>query len=232
MAVDLVTRQREERKVRVLDAARALISERGYDAVTMRDLAAHGLVSVPTLYSLFGSKNELLFAAVESYFADLISKVEVVEPEKGLPKIISLAETLGRETPRHAAYARSVISLIGDASENTGGLTELVTGQLSNELIGALGEMQAEHQLAEWADPLPLAERLAGQISITTFAWALHQISDEGLRAAMLYGTALTLLGLARGQAAKDLEALVREHQGAAYGAADSRLLATRSDGG
>jgi len=231
MVVDLVTRQREERRGRVLDAARTLIAERGYDAVTMRDLAEHGLVSVPTLYALFGSKNELLFAAVESYFADLLGKVEVVESQKGLPKIISLAETLGRETPRHAAYARSVISFIGDGSENTGGITDLVTGQLFNELIGALEEMQAERQLVAWADPRPLAERLAGQISITTFAWALHQISDEGLRAVMLYGTAVTLLGLARGRAAKDLEALLREHQGAAYGAAGSRLSATRSEG-
>ena len=74
--------------------------------------------------------------------------------------------------------------------------------------------MQKKRQLAS-GGPIRahLGERLAGQMSITTFAWARHQLSDEELRGAILYGTAVTLLGLARGQAAKILETLVREHQ-------------------
>jgi len=231
MTVDLVTRQREERRDRILQAARALIGERGFDAVTMRDLAEQGLVSVPTLYALFGSKNELLLAAVESYFADLIGKVGVTQSEAGLPRIISIVETLSSETPRHAAYARSLMSIMGDASENHGGLNDLVVGRLSSELANALDDMQEKRQLAGWADPRPLAERLAGQISITIFAWAHHQLSDEELRGTLLYGVSLTLLGLARGRAAKDLEALVREHQTTAYGA-NLQLAATQSDAG
>ncbi len=70
--MDLVAKQREERKRRILDVARKLIAEKGYDGVTMRELADLSLVSVPTLYNLFGGKNELLFAAVESYFAELL----------------------------------------------------------------------------------------------------------------------------------------------------------------
>jgi AcrR family transcriptional regulator len=229
--VDLVTRQREERKRRILEAARALIAARGYDAVTMRDLAERGLVSVPTLYALFGSKNELLFAAVESYFADLIGNVEVTDSGSGLQRIISLAETLSRETPRHAAYSRSLVNFMGDASETTGGLNALVLGRLAAELIGALQEMREARQLAAWVEPRPLAERLAGQISITTFAWALHQVSDEGLRGTMLYGVAVTLLGLARGQAAKELEALAREHQEEASRAVSLKVQATRPGG-
>ncbi len=224
----LVVRQREERRGRILEAARGLIAERGYEAVTMRDLAEHGLVSVPTLYALFGSKNELLFAAVESYFSDLIATVEIVESESGLPRIISLVETLSRETPRHAAYSRSLVTFMRDGSEATAGLNALVTGRLSGELTSALEEMQEKRQLASWAAPCSLAERLAGQISITTFAWALHQISDDGLRGTMLYGAAVTLLGLARGRAAKDLEVLVREHQGTASNAAGLQLMAKK----
>ena len=150
---DLVTRQQNERRARILDAARSLIAERGYDAVTMRDLADHGMVSVPTLYKLFGSKNELLFAAVESYFADLLGQGEVVQSNDGLARIISLADILGRETPRHAAYARSLMSFIGDVSDTTSGLNDLVAGRLSSELTGAIEEMQAKRQLVAWADP-------------------------------------------------------------------------------
>ncbi|MDP6978066.1 MAG: helix-turn-helix domain-containing protein [Myxococcota bacterium] len=212
MATDLVSRQREERRERILEVARELIAEQGPAAVTMRDLAERGLVSVPTLYVLFGSKNELLFAAVESYFTDIVDKVEVGASERGLSRILSLIETLCRETPRHAEYARSMIDFLGTGSE-TGALAGLVVEQLADEITSALEQMKKKRQLASWADIRPLGERLAGQMNMTTFAWARHQITDEGLRPAMLYGASVTLLGLARGQASKILEALVKEHQ-------------------
>jgi AcrR family transcriptional regulator len=214
MTVDLVTRQREERKERILEVVRQLIAESGYDTVTMRELAEKSMVSVPTLYNLFGSKNELLYSAVESYFADLVANAEVIEAEDGLARIISLAEILGRQTPRHAAYARSLTGLLGKPSE-AAGLNDLVASQLTNELVRALEQMKRDRQLVAWADPLPLGGRLANQISMTNFEWARHQVSDEGLEGALLYGAAVTLLGVARGKAAQVLEDLARKHQDA-----------------
>ena len=61
MAKNLVSKtEGRAKRAHLWRSARRLIGERGYDAVTMRDLAEHGLVSVPTLYVLFGSKSELL----------------------------------------------------------------------------------------------------------------------------------------------------------------------------
>ncbi len=218
--MDLVTRQKEERKGRILEVARSLIAERGFNNVTMRELAELSLVSVPTLYNFFGGKNELLFAAVQSYFADLMAIVpdpigEVEPGNRGLSSVLSLAETMGREIPRHAAYARSLMVLISDASE-TGGIHEFVVQELSNHLVKALAEMQKKRQLVDWADPRVLGECLSNQLSISTFNWARHQLSDEDLPNALLYATSVTLLGLARGKAAAELQGLVRKHQGAA----------------
>jgi AcrR family transcriptional regulator len=224
--MDLVTKQREERKQRILEVARLLIADQGYEGVTMRDLAEKSLVSVPTLYNLFGGKNDLLFAAVESYFVDLVGNAALVDAEEGLSKILSLTETLGRETPRHAAYARSLMGFFGNVSD-AGGLHEFVASQLTNELVAALEQMQKKRQLAVWADPRALGERLASQISITTFEWARNQLSDEGLRGALLYGAGVTLLGLARGKARAKLERLVRKHQGAAFGRKRTRQAPT-----
>jgi AcrR family transcriptional regulator len=220
--MDLVTKQREERKRRILEVARRLIADQGPAGVTMRDLAEKSLVSVPTLYNLFGGKNELLFAAVESYFVNLVGDAGLVDAEEGLAQIVKLAETLGRETPRHAAYARSLMGFFGNVSD-AGGIHEFVASQLTNELAGALEQMQRKRQLAAWAHPHALGERLASQISITTFEWARSQLSDEGLRAALLYGTGVTLLGLARGKASAEIERLVRKHQRAAAGRTSTR---------
>jgi AcrR family transcriptional regulator len=215
--MDLVAKQREERKQRILEAARLLIADRGYDGVTMRELADKSLVSVPTLYNLFGGKSELLLAAVESYFVGLVGNAGLAEAEEGLARIILLAETLGRETPRHATYARSLMGFFGNVSD-AGGIHEFVANQLTNALIGALEQMKRKRQLAAWVDPRALGTRLASQLSITTFEWARNQLSDEALLAAMLYGTGVTLLGVARGKAAADLERLVRKHQRKAAG--------------
>ena len=227
--MDLVTQQREERRQRILNVARLLMADRGYDGVTMRELAEESLVSVPTLYNLFGGKNGLLFAAVESYFLDLMRNAERDGREEGLSRIISLAEVMGREPPRHAAYSRSLMSFFGGPSDKRG-LHEFISDELSKELIGALEQMQAKRQLATWADPRALGERIASQLVITTFEWARQQLSDQGLRGAMLYGISTMLLGLARGKATAELERLVRKHQGAAIGRKRPRQYQTGTD--
>lgn len=52
--MDLVAEQRLERRARILAAVRELLAERGWREVTIRDLARHCRVSVPTLYNQFG----------------------------------------------------------------------------------------------------------------------------------------------------------------------------------
>jgi len=210
--MDLITKQREERKRRILEVARRLIAEHGYQGVTMRELANESLVSVPTLYNLFGGKNELLFAAVEAYFINLLGSGDREGTQEGLPGIIALAEGICRETVRHAAYTRSLMRFMGGPAD-IGGLHEFVARELTNELVAALEQMQRKRQLAPWADVRVLGHRLAGQITITTFEWARDQLSDEGFRGAVLYGTGVLLLGVARGSAANQLERLVRKFQ-------------------
>jgi len=213
--MDLVTRQREERKQRILEMARALIAERGYEGVTMRDLAEASLVSVPTLYNLFGGKNELLLEAVLSYFATLVAGVARPDTGEGLDRLLALVRTIGRETPKHANYARSLMSFFGGASDR-GNLHAFVSNAMSQEFVAALEQMQQKRQLVAWADPQALGQRLSSQITITTFEWTYGRLSDDGFLAAMLYGTGVMLLGLTRGKAAVEVERLVAKHQAAA----------------
>ena len=220
--MDLVMRQREERKQRILEVARLLIADHGYQGVTMRELAVKSLVSVPTLYNLFGGKNELLFAAVESYFNQMLGGGDRSGTEEGLPKILSLIETVSRETVRHAAYMRALMGFFGGPGASAG-LVELAARELTSQLVEALEQMQRQRQLAAWVDPQALSERITGQLTIVTFEWSRHLLSDEGLRSALLYGTGALLLGLARGKAAGEIERLVRKHQSAALASKGSR---------
>lgn len=60
-------RQKERRSREILDAATALIGEKGYDETSVEEIAARAEVGVATVYNYFGSKNELLHALLAAY---------------------------------------------------------------------------------------------------------------------------------------------------------------------
>ena len=74
--MSLLNDQMAERRERILEAARAIIGERGYEGLTMRELAQASRVTVPTIYNLIGSKEAVLFAAVEQQTGDFVSGIE------------------------------------------------------------------------------------------------------------------------------------------------------------
>lgn len=64
-----------ETRQRLRDAARELTEERGYDAVTVAEIASRAGVSVKTLFQHFGSKDELLVAELAEIHNQMIDAV-------------------------------------------------------------------------------------------------------------------------------------------------------------
>ena len=64
-------REREEIRARILDAARELFSERGYEAVTMRDIAKRIEYSATALYFHFKDKEALMWELCATDFRGL-----------------------------------------------------------------------------------------------------------------------------------------------------------------
>ena len=228
--MDLVSKQREERKQRILDVGRRLIAEHGFDGVTMRELAEESLVSVPTLYNLFGGKNELLSAVVESYFAKLMGNALRRPTGEGLPRIFAVCRLLSVHLPQNAEYARSLMTFSLGTTDSSPVL-EFVARELAHEFVLALEQMQVRRQLVAWVDLEVLAERLASLLLMITFEWGNRHLSDEALESTMLFGAASMLLGFGRGKAAAELEAVVREHQVTAVIPRDHGRKATRPTG-
>lgn len=93
-------RERKKSRVReaLLSRARALFAERGFDGVTVEELAAEAEVSRRTFFRYFGSKEELLFAR----------RREQLERFRA-----ALESPLAGEKPRETV-ARALFSLTGD----------------------------------------------------------------------------------------------------------------------
>ncbi len=64
------SRSKAKRRERILLEARRMIAEQGFDALKLRDLAAVSQLSVPTIYNLVGSKDDLVKALMLDVFAD------------------------------------------------------------------------------------------------------------------------------------------------------------------
>lgn len=67
--------QSAEVRARVIEVARALFATEGFEAVSMRRIAADAGCAPMTLYGYFHSKNEILRYIWEGFFAELFARV-------------------------------------------------------------------------------------------------------------------------------------------------------------
>jgi TetR/AcrR family transcriptional regulator, cholesterol catabolism regulator len=75
----------EERSRRIVKAAIELAEKGGFEAVRLRDVAAHAGVALGTLYRRFRSKEDLLLAALELQIAEHERRVAASPPRGATP---------------------------------------------------------------------------------------------------------------------------------------------------
>ena len=140
------TERQLKRREGILAAARQLISEKGYDGVTMRDLAALSNVTPKTLYHQFGNKENLLRTAVEERFRYLYQMIDEAEIERGIDRLFHIIDSVAKTTRENAAYARALAPILTDDSTTTFTLIRMNTYRRAVEQIAAEGE------LVSWVD--------------------------------------------------------------------------------
>lgn len=64
--VSLRDLQKIERRERIIDATVKLLTSVGFDDVTLEDIAREARISIPTLYSYFNSKSDIIFSLFEA----------------------------------------------------------------------------------------------------------------------------------------------------------------------
>lgn len=82
-------RPEEPGRDRILEAARAVFAERGYDAASIAEIGARGGISKSVLYHYFGSKAGLYRAILEDEARALVDAVAAVvpPPEADAPRL-------------------------------------------------------------------------------------------------------------------------------------------------
>lgn len=205
----LLEEHKAERRERIARVARALVAERGYDGLTMRDLARAARVAVPTLYNLFGSKDAILVAELEASARQIASRLPAggdsffARGMAGFEAGMSLIE----EAPE---FYRAVMRMFM-TSPQTDEMRRRVEEGYMAIMASNLSAAKAAGQLADWAEPAVVARHMFALYMASFLAWGMGELDLASFRAAALSGCCHLLAGVARGQFAADVEARIRE---------------------
>jgi AcrR family transcriptional regulator len=206
--MSLFDEHKADRRERIIAAAKTLVAERGYEGLTMRDLARAAKVSVPTLYNLFGSKDAILVSELE----DMAAKIGRAMPTTGdsfLQRGMATFDAGMQILEASPAFFRAVMQMFLTSSETIDARRRVELGFV--EIMAAtLRAAQAAGQLADWADPMIVARHMYMQHSAMFLAWSLGEVDFATFRAATLSGHAHILAGVARGPFAVEVEAALR----------------------
>jgi AcrR family transcriptional regulator len=201
-----------ERRARIVAAAQAIIGERGVAAITMRDLARASRVTVPTIYNLIGSKDEVVIAAV----ADRTARyVERLAPRVHLPpaqRVLAIVDAVCEEFLSAPLYYRAMLGVIY-ASPAAESLRVRTSREVQQPLERALEELAGMGELVAWADPRALANQIESLAQVASLRWSTGAIGDEEMQTTSRYATALVLLGVCTGAARQQVEEIARLSQ-------------------
>jgi AcrR family transcriptional regulator len=158
-----------QRRQQLIEIARALFAERGYDAASVEEIAQRAQVSKPVVYEHFGGKEGLYAVVVDREMSTLNEMITS-----------SLSQNRSR-----VRVERVALALLTYVEERTDGFRILVRDQrvtaaegtyssLLNEAIGQVGHILGGDFARRGLDPelAPLyAQALVGMVSTTATWW-------------------------------------------------------------
>jgi len=110
---DRKTREHEQLRQSILDAALRVLAEEGYGRVSMRKIASLIEYSPTTIYRFFRNKEELLRAIAGRTYADLSARFERARAEQGSDPL-ALLRTCVREYMTYCVAHAEMYRLLSD----------------------------------------------------------------------------------------------------------------------
>jgi AcrR family transcriptional regulator len=163
----------EERAKRIVATAVELAEQGGFEAVRLRDVAAHAGVALGTLYRRFSSKEDLLVAALDAETRDLERRF-LQRPPKGEDELERVTGFFGLATKgmlRRPNLARALLKAVAsgepELAQKVGAFHERVESMIVMSLRG-----RVSRDPDGLTDPRPTEQesRLADTLDLIWFA--------------------------------------------------------------
>ena len=145
-------RKKERTRQQIGEAAQRLFAERGFDAVTVAEVARAADVSVGTVFNYFATKEELFYSGMEAFEARLVDAVR--ERPAGQPVLEAFSDFVLAGTSRLASeevaeLIRSAASVI-EASPALQARERQIVAESTGELADLLAAEQDAPPVEAW----------------------------------------------------------------------------------
>ncbi|TCO62720.1 TetR/AcrR family transcriptional regulator [Actinocrispum wychmicini] len=170
------TEARQRNREALIDAALAEVAAHGYRATRLEDLADRAGLTTGAVYSIFGSKRELLAAAMERLVAEFENAVApLADPALSLTEVLrGYAAVMYRAAVDPRARERFAFELEAGAAAVRG--LELATGTPSAKLT----ELLTARQFGDRRTTADQASRLAPAVAALASGLAQRAVFDPG----------------------------------------------------
>jgi AcrR family transcriptional regulator len=206
--MSLLDEHKAERRARIGKVARRLVAERGYEGLTMRELAHEARVAVPTLYNLFGSKDAILVAELEASAREVASQVKM-GGDSFFARAMAAFEAGMRLVEEAPDFYRACMQMFLTSRETAEMRRRIEDGYIAI-MASNLAAAKSAGQLADWAQPEIVARHMFALYISCLIGWGVGDLDLPAFRAAALSGLCHLLAGVARGPFAADVEAKIR----------------------
>jgi len=186
---------KEERRRRIITAARDLIRETGEPGLSMRAIAARANVSLSTPYNLFGSKRAIVVAVLEDIreFHDRFTRQRPADAVTRIFQALALSIGFYVDDPD---FYRTLWTGVFDVSGKEV-RTALAQPERDAFWLALIEAAAHEGAILAQIDTAQLLRDLDLTFGAVMLNWVLGALEVEELQAAAGYGYALTLRGAA-----------------------------------
>jgi AcrR family transcriptional regulator len=203
-----------ERRQRILDEARIMISEDGITNFNMDELCVRAEVAKRTLYNAFQSKELIIATAIQQYFDTYVEKIPYSTPAGSLQRIIERLAWIVRRNMEIRNYIRVLMTIYfsPDVNSDIWQSVHMLGVRFNMEWIGKLA---SRRQLQDWIDPEQLAHDIIRFEYVLINDWCQGRIDDDSFLPHILSCYLTFVAGATKGKARRELEDMLTElHDG------------------
>ena len=183
------------RQTKILATAREMLEEGGYDGLTMRGLAREAGVAQGTLYNLYGSKDDLIIAALDDLMTNLAAETIRRSGHAGIDSILTSCTVTGRNIQRAPAYAEAMTRIIFSIQRDSP-LVDLLFARAYPGIRHNLRAARDAGEMREGVDIDIIAKHLTGADWSVIILWMMGMLPLEDMIKERMRSVILVLLGV------------------------------------
>lgn len=159
-----------QRRQQLLDVARAVLAEKGYEATTVEEIAHRARVSKPVVYAHFGGKEGIYAVVVDREMGRLLGRIESALSEDDHPRrLIELAAQAFLAYVEECTDGFRILTRDSPVASSAGHFSGLI-GEIASKVEHVLG-LHFGRQGYDPALAAIYAQALVGMVALTGQWW-------------------------------------------------------------